>query len=279
MNGAQKTIKILAILLGVIIIINIFYFLFSFLSFFSGSDLNVGTISSEKTMDFNQTYQNIQNIEIDVGGSDITIISGDEFKIEASDVTDKFSVSQKNKTLKIKENNKVLHVNNYKGNVLITIPKGIRLEELDIDAGAGKFKIENIEVNKFEIDHGAGTLEISNSIFYKTDIDGGAGMINIDSSTLNNLDMDTGVGSVEIEASITGNSEIECGVGEINMTLLGNENEYSISTEKGIGSIKIKGESQNNNSTYGNGNNRIKVEGGVGNIAVNFKNLDNSSSY
>ena len=121
------------------------------------------------------------------------------------------------------------------------------------------------------MDHGAGILTITNSNFNNADIDGGAGKITINSSTLNNLDMDAGVGEVEIEANITGDSEINCGVGEVNITLLGNKDDYSIRTEKGIGSIKINNENQESNSVYGNGSNKIELEGGVGSISVSFK--------
>ena len=269
MNGAKKTIKIAAICLGIFIIVNIFTACFYGLSFLT--DLDMDFKSEEKTKDFEEVYQNIQEIDIDAIASNITIESGNEFRVEANNVGQSFSSKVKNKTLKIEEKGNFLSKNNWKGEITITVPKGIVLEDLSIDTGAGKFKINDIQANKFDIDHGAGILEITNSKFMKADIDGGAGEINITSSILNNLDMDAGIGKIQIESSITGNSEIDCGVGEVDITLLGSKEDYTIRTEKGIGSININGESQSNQSTYGSGINHLKLEGGVGSINISFE--------
>ena len=266
MNGIQKVIKILAICLGIIIIVNIFSACLYGLSFLTGIDYK----EDKNLNNFEEIYKNVEKIEINAIASNITIKSGNEFKVEAHNVEDNFSAQVNNKTLKIIEKQNIFN-NNYKGHIIVTVPNGTTLKKLSIDTGAGKFIINDISSNSFEMDHGAGILTITNSNFNNTDIDGGAGKITINSSTLNNLDMDAGVGEVEIEANITGDSEINCGVGEVNITLLGNKDDYSIRTEKGIGSIKINNENQESNSVYGNGSNKIELEGGVGSISVSFK--------
>lgn len=273
MNGAQKTIKILAICLGIIIIINIFSGIFYGLSFITNINLN----TQEKTKNFEETYQNIEEIKIDGIISNITIKSGNVFKVTAQNVGTKFSSNIEHNTLKIEENQNIFPKNNWEGNIIITVPKDTLLNKLSIDTGASQVTIQDIYANILDMDNGAGILTITNSKFNKADIDGGAGKISINSSTLNNLDMDTGVGEIEIEAIITGNSEIDCGVGEVNITLLGTKEDYSITIEKGIGNIKIDNENQANDSTYGSGNNKLKLEGGVGNISLNFKNLNNEN--
>lgn len=45
---------------------------------------------------------------------------------------------------------------------------------------------------------------------------------------------------------------------------------YKIIAEKGIGSIKIDGVEQGQESTYGSGENLIKLEGGIGSINIDF---------
>lgn len=268
MNKTQKLIKVIAICLAIVIIINIFSALFYGLSLITDIDLGK---ENKETITFKETYQDIERIEIDAVSSNIIIRIGNEFKVETQNIKNNFSSNKKRKTLEIEESTGLLSKNKGNGKIIIEIPEEIELEELKIDTGAGKFEIEGISAREFEMNHGAGILNITNSNFKESDIDGGAGEINISSSTLNNLELDAGIGKVSLEAEITGNSKIECGVGEININLLGAQNNYTISTKKGIGTIKINGEEQNNSTIYGNGTNRLELEGGIGSINVNLK--------
>ena len=264
MTKFQKIIKLIAIGLAITITINIVSLVIYLLSIF----INVN--NDEKTT-FNEVYNDVERIEIDGVSSSITIKTGNQFKVEAINIERGFTSKLKNKTLKIEENSSWLGINNGNGSIIITIPAGNILKELSIDTGAGKFIIDSIEAKEFDIDHGAGTLEITNSKFDKADIDGGAGAIAITNTNLNNLDLDSGIGTVEIEAFITGLSQISCGIGGIAVTLLGDESDYTIKTAKGIGSIKINNIEQSNDLVFGNGSNKLEIEGGIGNININFK--------
>ena len=102
----------------------------------------------------------------------------------------------------------------------------------------------------------------------KSDIECGAGQVKITDSELTNTDLDTGVGKLEFTGYIKGNSQVNCGIGEVILNLEGGKEIYSIRAEKGIGDIKINDESVSNESTTGTGENRISVEGGIGNIKI-----------
>lgn len=271
MSNTQKIIKIGAIALAIVIIINIFYLIISGISWLFA--FNTTPTTTDELITFEETYQDVKAIEIDGVAASIEITSGTTSKVavEARNLDNKLKVNIKNGVLKIEEQGKWIRQTSSNGTIYITIPKTIILDELTIDTGAGKFLIQDITVKEFDVDHGAGVLEINNVNFSKADIDGGAGMIQIKNSTLNNLELDAGAGKVEIEASITGTSEINCGVGEVDITLTGTEEDYQIMTEKGIGSIKINGEEQKNNTTYGIGDNQLQIEGGIGSIEVSFK--------
>ena len=234
MNQTQKIIKIGAIILAVIIIVNIFSLIISGLSWLINYDSN-------KDITFQENYYNIKEIEIDGLSSNIEIISGNQFKVEARNLKNKFTALEKNKKLSIEEEQKWFNKNN-NGLIIITIPEDNVLKKISVDTGAGKLTIKDVLLKEIDIDHGAGILEITNVNFANADLDGGAGKIQINNSTLNNLELDTGVGEVDIEASITGKSQISCGIGALNLTLLGSKDNYQIKTEKGIGNIKINGE-------------------------------------
>lgn len=266
MTNIQKVIKIIAIALAIILIVNIFSLLVSLFSSFTNIDFN-----NEKEITFNEQYDNVERIEIDGVSASITVEEGTNFGVKTINLDKGFTSKLRNKTLKIKENKTWFFSNNDNSQIIITVPSNTTLKELSINTGAGQFIIDSINAKEFELDHGAGLLKIANSTFYKADIDGGAGEIRIQNTTISNLELDSGVGEVDVEADITNNSEISCGVGEVNITLLGNEEDYSIRTEKGIGSIKINNIEQPNNTVYGRGTRKIEVEGGVGSINIDFK--------
>lgn len=269
MNNIQKIIKMAAICLAIFIIVNIIGGILWAISLFTNIDL--GNNNSYKN--FSNSYTNITSIELDISSANISIEPGNEFRVDATEVRKSFSAKVKKGTLIISEKKNGFWNKKVAGNITIYVPSNIKLNELEIDNGAGFININSVSANKLEISQGAGSLDISNSDFDNTDIDGGAGEIKVAFSTLNNLDMDSGVGKIEIEALIMGNSKIDCGVGEIDITLLGNESNYKILTNKGIGSIKINGENQKNDTVYGNGSNTLELDGGVGSITVEFKDF------
>ena len=262
MSNVQKIIKYVGILLAGFIILSIISLVFEVIGFFIPE-------SADKLKSFNQEYNNIVELDIDVGGTQLLIQKGDKFSIVASDVSKSFEVKERNGVLEIDEKSQKFFSKN-KGIITITINDTI-LNKLDIDHGAGKLIITDINVNYFELDQGAGKVEISNVSFLNTNIDGGFGSTFISSSTLRNLELDMGIGKVEINADIKGNSTISCGIGELILDLLGNKDDYQVIVDKGVGSVKVDGIKKKDDSIYGNGLNKINIDGGIGTIHVDFK--------
>lgn len=278
MSNFQKVIKVLAICFAIFLIVNIFGIILFGITLLTGiGGIVYPTIDTEISEEIiSETYDDIDKIDIDLTAAELTIKVGEEFKVETQNMKDNFSSKVVNGTLKLEENKKWFWNDNISGEIVLYVPQNENLRELNIETGAGKITIDGISSEKAEIDHGAGVLEISNSSFQNANIDGGAGKIAINSSVLNNLNLDTGVGRVDIEAEITGRSEINSGIGEVNINILGNEEEYEIIAEKGLGNLKVKNQEQTANLYhYGSGNNVIDVEGGIGNININFINENN----
>lgn len=265
MNGMQKVIKIFAICLAIFIILNIVRGILWGLFFFS----NINGINKEPKATFSEIYSNVNKIDIDTISSDVIIKHGTEFRVDASNMENDFSSKNTNGTLKIKENKWWFWSNNIGGTITIYVPEEI--ENLKIDAGAGKIEIEELDAEILKIDQGAGKLTITDSEFQTSNINGGAGEIKVENSTLNNLKLDSGVGKVDIEGKITG--KIECGIGEMNIKLQGNKDDYYISAEKGIGSIKIDGEERTSYRSTVEEIPRysLRLEGGIGAINVRFQ--------
>ena len=256
MSEGQKWIKIGAIALAVfiiLIIINAILFLFGIIGGFGRG-----------TKDFSEYYSNINSIEIDVNASSVNIVKGDSFLVEAKGVSQNFKVNNRRNTLEIEED-AFWFFNNSSGEITIYVPSD--LNELVIDGGSGEILIEDITTNKLELDLGVGLININNSTFNNSDIDGGVGILNANNTTFTNLSLDSGVGEVNISGNIYGNSEIDGGIGEINLNLT-NESLYRFIVDKGLGDITVNGTSIS--GTYGNGENVIDIDNGIGSVNITF---------
>jgi len=266
MTNLQKGIKYCAIAFGVFIIISIVSALLGVVGMIS----MITTGGSTSGESFTETYQDVHSIDIDISYSDILITTGEEFKVEATNISRSFSSKVKNDTLKIKEKKHWFWAGNSSGKIIVTIPTDDVLQDIEIDSGAGRVELDKILASNLDVSQGAGLLTIREGDFSKTSIDGGAGKIEISSSMLNNLELDAGVGKVDIEAMITGSSDIDSGVGEINLRLLGAKEDYRLKVEKGVGSLKIDDKSYSSDTSVGTGSNLIEIDGGVGSITIDF---------
>ena len=88
------------------------------------------------------------------------------------------------------------------------------------------------------------------------------------------MDLDLGVGKFELTSSLLGSNKIKAGIGSLELNLLGDKEDYLIKANKGIGTIRVDEAVVSDDSTIGTGENTIKIDGGIGNIDVSFRNKD-----
>ncbi len=212
----------------------------------------------------------IKKFRVNLFRTDLKIVEGDKFHAETDnkDVT----IKERLGTLVIEENSRSVIDSAQKTEVVLTIPKGYFFGKIDISTGAGEFFAEFIKAENIDFDFGAG--EVSVDALYATEkieIDGGAGKIEIRDGETNNLDLDIGVGKLHYRAHITGDSEVDCGVGGVELVLTGGEENYTVSLDKGIGNASINDEIIADEVTHGSGENKIDIDGGIGDIKVIFE--------
>lgn len=269
MNQVQRIIKYLAIAFGLFLAINIIgwivFGIFSILGIneivnFGGQSANMITYSEE--------YEEVENLKLDIKQAKLYIKVGDTFKVEADPVNEDWRIKQDGNTLKISNVGKSWNVYNETPILTIYIPKDMELNKTEIDFGAGETRIEYLKSNSIELDFGAGSVKIDEIESEKSNIECGAGEVTISNANLKNLNLDAGVGRLEYSGYIRGKSSIECGVGEVELKLKGGEDSYSISVDKAIGEIKLNGDTIKKNTTIGNGENAIDIDGGVGSIKI-----------
>lgn len=273
MSIAQKMIKYLALAFAIFLIVTIFsgiltgiYTMSNILGLKKESTESITEISTLEL----EEIDDYAYLDIEIKYSNFKIKLGEKFEVQTNN--DNIEVNQKNNKLKIieKQSNWFWR-NSNEEELIVYIPENIEFEKVNIETGAGRVNIEEIKAEKLKLNLGAGETIINNIISDNVDIDGGVGKFTIENGTINNLDFDLGIGETTINAKITGNNKIDTGIGSLKLNIDGNIEDYKFKVEKGIGNIKLNGKQVSNNEIIGNGENVIDIDGGIGEIIINFK--------
>lgn len=278
----QKVIKYLAIAFAIFLIVNIIGVILSIIGVIGGIAFFSNTITDVKeeiiqdqpnyselpqVITDNIQIENITNLEIDVKYSTLEIKNGDTFKVESNDKN--VTCTQRGNELIVKETGNNWLNKKESNTIIIYIPANKEFNEIDFDTGAGDISIESLTTKDFSFSIGAGKVEINKlNVSNEAEIDGGAGKVDILSGEIRNLDLDMGIGEFNLNTKLLGNNNIEQGMGKLVIRLTDNMQNYTIKTVKGMGSITIDGEEAQNKATYGNGQNVINIEGGMGAIEI-----------
>ena len=59
-------------------------------------------------------------------------------------------------------------------------------------------------------------------------------------------------------------------MGELNLTLTGTREDYCITLDKGVGKATLDGVKMSDDVVYGDGENTIEIDGGVGELKIGF---------
>ena len=282
MTLAQKIIKYLAIAFAFFLIITIISTMLSVLYALSNvlGLKNENEVSIGDSLKTNFENSDINELKIEMFYAHLTLKKGDTFKVETTQMGDSLAIDADNSNVNFNKDGQKLEIKEKKRNwfsnnneeIIIYIPENMEFQKIDISGGAGKINIENLNVQKLEFELGAGEAKIENlNVSKNCNLENGAGKISILSGTINDLDLDMGIGKIEIFASLIGKNNIDAGVGNLNLNLKGNKEDYKIKVDKGIGNIKVNSERLSNNQLYGNGKNYIDIDGGIGNINVEFE--------
>ena len=272
MTTAQKIIKYLATAFAVFLIVSIIsgvLSVFYALSAVLGLKKVENKVNEEKAMINFEASNDVATVDIDVDFTNLIIKNGDYLRVETNNQN--IDYKQDNQKLEIKEKTHNWFAKNDEGNLIVYIPENLKFEQVKINADAGKIHIENLNTEKLNLELGAGETEIENLIVtYNCKINSGAGKVSISSGKINDLKLDMGIGKFEISSEITGNSKVNAGIGNLNLDIKGIRENYTLKANKGIGNIKIDKKEISEDAVYGSGENAIKIEGGIGNIDVNF---------
>lgn len=275
MTCAQKIIKYLALCLATFLV---FLIISSLLGvFYSVSKILDVQKDNEVTMDKMSTVNfktdDISSLDINLLFTNLIIKQGNNLHVETNN--EKVHFDEENNSLKIKEDSRNWLSQNNKGDLILYLPENSQFKTVEIQAGAGKIQIENLVTDFLSLELGAGETSIQRlNVSENCKIESGAGKVSLLDGRIKNLDLDLGVGKFELTSSLLGSNKINAGIGSLELNLLGNKKDYLIKADKGIGTIHVDEAVVSDDSTIGTGENTIKIDGGIGNIDVSFRNKD-----
>lgn len=264
MTFVQKFIKYAAIALAAILTISIFTGLingFSALANIFDNDVYNGEYIESII------GEEVRSLEIELEFADLNIKTGDELKVETSN--NYFKIINSNEHLIVRDKNSMFRAKNY---VNIYLPKDFNLDNLKINADAGKTNIEGVNTDNLFLDAGLGDVNVKNvSVLNRAEIKTGIGKFNVENSSLHNLDFESGIGESKLHGNFTGEIDIETGIGKNTITILGNKDDYEISVDKGIGLLMIDGKKVKDGYETPKSLYELDIDHGVGSLKVYFK--------
>ena len=270
----QRLVKYIAICLAIFLIIIIFGSIITIVNFITKVS-NSESSSSQNVQDI-EISENIRDLSIELSISNLKIVEGEVFKVETD--SKYIRVREDVNELKIVEKNAIF--NNNVSQVTLYVPTNFEFRSVDIETETGVIDTNILTTNNLDLELGAGKVTLNNlRVTNESQIDTGAGKTDIANSILNNLDLDIGVGNVDVSAVIKGRSSIEAGIGTLKLNLLGNKLDYKLKVSKGIGNVRVEGNSISDNTYYGDGNNKINITGGIGSINISYENDDVKDTF
>ena len=274
MTTAQRIIKYLAIALAMFLIVGIVVGILQGIAAILSLD---GSSSIEDEL-FELTVEtdgkSVEALCIELSASDLTVKRGDTLRVETNntDVT----CTQRDGVLSLREKARggrifgISFGNVKSGTVILTLPDAV-FEEITLENGAGKVTADVLSAKRAEFDFGAGNVEIEClTVTESIEINGGVGNFTVKDGILRDLKLDMGVSDVEIRALLLGECDLNLDVGNAKITILGDAKDYRVILDKGIGKAQVNGQTVKGGSAYGDGENLVDIDGGIGSIEVTF---------
>ena len=266
MTAVQKVIKYCAIAFAVFLIVSIIGGIIGAVSSVSAVFDDEDMVGEMKTYPVTDA---VESLEIDLSGARLEVKTGDGFSVESDHKY--LKVENADDVLTIKEDHPVFGFHSEGAQVILTVPEDFVFDKVTISTGAGAVKADTLLAEKLSLDLGAGEVDIGRlTATARATINSGAGELKIGGGELADLNLNIGVGEAELESRLTGGCSIDYGVGELNLTLTGTREDYCITLDKGVGKATLDGVKMSDDVVYGDEENTIEIDGGVGELKIGF---------
>ena len=214
----------------------------------------VGNESSTDGTVYQLKYQPTK-LDIELKYYELILEEGDSFCVRVYDDNEKnVTVKESSDTLKVRSTKKLSKTRK----VYISYPKDVKLQELEIEMGAGTVYLNrDIETEKLSVEMGAGEFDSKNPV------------------TAKEADLEIGTGSMTFADLSAKKISGECGLGELDLTMTGTQEDYNYDLECGVGNLDVGSDSYSGlgreKSISNTGADRkLDLECGMGNVSVDF---------
>lgn len=200
--------------------------------------------TSVHSLDFNIHNASIQFKEYD----------GDDIKVEAKNIFKSFTINENDWKIVIHQPQTLGISHNNTADITIYVPYQYQFQSIDVDAGVGYVKMNDVKAHTLDIDQGAGRFELNNCY-------------------VNNLIVDTGLSVSSLShLNCVNTMDIDVGMSVVNIDMINNLNNYDRNVDVGFGSVKINDEEYagfSSNHHQNNYNNKcIKVNCGFSAVDI-----------
>ena len=268
MTSFQKAVKFIATAFAIFLAIAIFTGIlgaFTVANFIFGEKENV--VGEMKTYGVSSQ---ITQLDVDLNVAEVRVKTGDRFRVESNHKN--LVLKEKNGVLEVSEKKKFFTTKIGKATVEIYLPEGKTLGKAEISTGLGGAIIEGLSCEKLEYSQGIGRTEISKSVVtQKAEIDSGVGVIKLKSCSLSNAEINNGIGYASFSGKMNDKCSFDNGIGSSELVLSGNESDYSIEIDNGIGFITVNGQKAFDGNDFGTGKNDVECNNGVGRMKIIFQ--------
>lgn len=222
--------------------------------------------SGENNFIWSSTEQNIRNLHIELGQTELHIIPGDSFVFTADRKIDSIAVT--GDTLHIKHTEKDSETFGLFKSYLfekeipplkatLTVPYNVFFENITLEIGMGEFESKMpLKCKRSTINVGLGSCSLE------------------DFSVTDYFETECDMGSLTIQGTIDGTSKIQCGMGTVKLITQGNPDDYNYKTKVGMGSVQIGDktfEGLSNKEHFSSAaKNYLDIDCGMGSIIISF---------
>jgi len=236
---------------------------------------------NNETMDITKSFENVESLDINNVTGELNIVIGEDFIVEAENVTKSFKAEvTSDGTLTITDNKDGFHFpwfffggsDSPNSKVTLYLPSDFIAEDADIETGAGNVTIKGLQCEELQLSAGAGNINGKDITADNVDIEGGVGHVTMEYVHFTNAVMECGVGNLDISGTLLGKTDIDCGIGGVELNISGNSADYGFDIESGVGSSRLNGKklSRDYSSNMG-APNIIEIDGGVGSVNINME--------
>ena len=222
--------------------------------------------SGENNFIWSSTEQNIRNLDIELGQTELHIIPGDSFVFTADGKIDSIAVT--GDTLHIKHTEKDSETFGLFKSYLfekeipplkatLTVPYNVFFENITLEIGMGEFESKiPLKCKRSTLNVGLGSCSLE------------------DFSVTDYFETECDMGSLTIQGTIDGTSKIQCGMGTVKLITQGNPDDYNYKTQVGMGSVQIGdktfGGLSNKERFSSTAKNYFDIDCGMGSIIISF---------